>query len=409
MTRSRTAVVAALAAVLVVAAWWTLRAAPIPGPTAPVTRGEFADAIELRGELKAARSVTISAPADAGELRILRVAPNGQPISKGALVVEFDASTVERTVREKQSELKGLDAEIAKISAESHGKEEAAVNAESVAGFDVGRAELDYSGRELLPRVDAEQKRLKVLDAQHKQREAQATVVSTRAGTRADLAAARQKREKALRELARAERQLAALTLAAPNDGIVNLLPNWRSGFDRNQPFKEGDRAWAGASIAELPDPASLFAFARADEIERGRLDVGQSVTVRLQALPDRTLRAHVESIGALARTDFTSWPPPKTFELSIALDQLDARLRPGMTAAIRIVVKTMPGVLLVPATAVFNRDGEEVAWVAARRGPEMRRLRVRARNSEVVAVDDGLAEGERVLLVDPTPAGGAK
>jgi hypothetical protein len=38
-----------------------------------------------------------------------------------------------------------------------------------------------------------------------------------------------------------------------------------------------------------------------------------------------------------------------------------------------------------------------------------MRRLRVRARNSEVVAVDDGLAEGERVLLVDPTPAGGAK
>jgi multidrug resistance efflux pump len=409
MTRRRAGLVSAVAAVLVVVAWWNLRAAPIPGPTAPVTRGEFADAIELRGELKAGRSVTISAPADAGELRIMHVAPNGQPIAKGAVVVEFDASTVDRTVREKQSELKGLDAEIQRISAESRGKEEAAANAESASGFDVGRAELDYSARDLLPRVDAEQRRLKVLDAQQKQREAQATVVSTHAGSRADLATARQKREKALRELARAERQLVALTLAAPNDGIVNLLPNWRSGFDSNQPFKEGDRAWAGASIAELPDPASLFAFARADEIERGRLDVGQSVTVRLQALPDRTLRGRVETIGALARTDFTSWPPPKTFELSIALGDLDPRLRPGMTATIRIVVKTMPGVLLVPSVAVFNRDGEEVAWVAARRGPEMRPLRVRARNAEVVVVDSGLAEGERVLLVDPGPAGGTK
>lgn len=409
MTRGRAGLGAVAVAVLVLLAWWNLRAAPIAGPTAPVTRGDFSDAVELRGELKAGRSVTISAPADAGELRIMRVATNGQPIAKGALVVEFDASTVERTVREKQSELKGLDAEIDRISAESRGKEEAAVTAESSAGYDVGRAELDYSARELLPRVDAEQKRLKMLDAQQKQREAQATVTSTRAGTRADLAAARQKREKAQRELARAERQLAALTLTAPNDGIVNLLPNWRSGFDSNQSFKEGDRAWAGASIAELPDPASLFAFARADEIERGRLDVGQSVTVRVQALPDRTLRGHVQTIGALARTDFTSWPPPKTFELSIALDDLDARLRPGMTAAIRILVKTTPGVLLVPATAVFNRDGDEVAWVAARRGPEMRRLRVRARNADVVVIDEGLAEGERVMLVEPTPAGGAK
>jgi multidrug resistance efflux pump len=409
VTRRRAAVAGTTVATLVVAAWWTLRAAPAAGPTAAVTRGEFADAVELRGELKAGRSVTVSAPADAGELRILRVAPNGQPIAKGALVVEFDASTVERTVREKQSELKGLDAEISKISAEARGKEEAAVTAESSAGFDVGRAELDYSARDLLPRVDAEQRRLKVLDAQQKQREASAAVVSTRAGTRADLAAASQKREKALRELARAQRQLAALTLVAPNDGIVNLLPNWRSGFDSNQPFKEGDRAWAGASIAELPDPASLFAFARADEIERGRLDVGQQVSVRVQALPDRTLRGHVRSIGALARTDFTSWPPPKTFELSIALDDLDARLRPGMTASIRIVVKTTPSVLLVPSGAVFNRDGDEIVYVAARRGPELRRLRVIARNAEVVAVDAGVADGDRVLLVDPNPAGGAR
>ena len=272
------------------------------------------------------------------------------------------------------------------------------------------RAELDYSARDLLPRVDAEQKRLKVLDAEQKRREAKASVASARAGTRADLAAAEQKRDKAKRELARAERQMASLTLVAPNDGLVNVLPNPRSGgFDRTQPFKEGDRAWSGAPLAELPDPTSLFASARVDEIERGQLEIGQPVIVRVQAVPDREFRGRIRSIGALARADFTTWPPPRTFEVSVAIDESDARLRPGMTATIRVVVRTTADMLLVPSAAVFNRSGDEITWVAARRGPEMRRLTVRARNADIVAVSEGVAAGDRVLLTEPIVDGGRR
>lgn len=392
-------------------AWGMMRPTATTLPTAEVTRGEFADAVQVRGELKASRSMILVAPADAGELRIVKLAPNGESIAKGAVVVEFDASTVERTLQEKRSELKGFEAEIARIRAEARGKEEAAVTADATAGYDVERAELDYSAREILPRVEAEQRRLKVLDAEQKRREARSTVESTRAGTRADMAAAEQKRNKARRELERAERQVASLRLFAPGDGIVNILPNPRSGgFDRSQAFKEGDRAWSGAPIVELPEPASLFASARVDEIERGQLDTGQAVLVRVQAVPDRELRGHLQSIGTLARADFTTWPPPRTFEVSVALDDADPRLRPGMTATIRVVVRTLAGVLLVPASAVFSHEGDEVAWVAGRRGPEMRRLAVRARNADVVAVDSGLSAGDRVLLSDPTvAAGGAR
>src|SRR3954447_3060592 len=97
--------------------WWTVQPVAISEPTAPVTRGQFADAVEVRGELKASRSVMLIAPADAGELRIVKIAPNGEPVKQGAVVVEFDASTVQRTVEEKRSELKGLEAEIARITA----------------------------------------------------------------------------------------------------------------------------------------------------------------------------------------------------------------------------------------------------------------------------------------------------
>ena len=41
-------------------------------PTAVAERGTFVDAVQVRGEIKAGRSVTIVAPPDAGELRIVK-------------------------------------------------------------------------------------------------------------------------------------------------------------------------------------------------------------------------------------------------------------------------------------------------------------------------------------------------
>ena len=65
----------------------------IPGvPTFQVKRGEFLDALEIRGQLKAMKSVTITAPANAGDLQILKIAADGTQVKKGDVVVEFDPS-----------------------------------------------------------------------------------------------------------------------------------------------------------------------------------------------------------------------------------------------------------------------------------------------------------------------------
>jgi len=49
-------------------------------PTADVTRGEFVDAIELRGEIRPLRSVVLSSPMQSGELQILKLASNGSKV-----------------------------------------------------------------------------------------------------------------------------------------------------------------------------------------------------------------------------------------------------------------------------------------------------------------------------------------
>lgn len=80
-------------------------------PTAVAERGTFVDAVQVRGEIKAGRSVTIVAPPDAGELRIVKLAPSGTVVKKGDTLIDFDGTTVARTVEEKRSEVRGFEAQ----------------------------------------------------------------------------------------------------------------------------------------------------------------------------------------------------------------------------------------------------------------------------------------------------------
>jgi RND family efflux transporter MFP subunit len=405
MNRRRVALtvltIVGLAAVL----GWATRGVAPSLPTAVVERGTFVDAVQIRGEIKAGRSITIIAPADAGDLRITKLVRTGTLVKKGDVLIEFDASTVTRTVEEKQSEMRGFEAQIEQVRSESQTVEQTSVTAEATAGYNLNVAKLDYSARPILSRVEGEQKGLKVDDAGHKLHEASSKLSSDRVAGSAKLAGVTGKRRKSEHDLVKAEGQLHALQVTAPADGIVSLLRNWRSGNWMNpQDFKEGDRVWAGASIAELPDVASLFGSARVDEVERSRVAIGQQATVRVEALPDRELRAHVDTIGALAKADFTSWPPPRNFDVRVAFDDRDDRLRPGMTATIRIATETLRDVVTVPAQAVFSNGGADVVYVVKGGGAERRVVTVERRNADRAALKGGIEPGDRVALVEPTP-----
>ena len=86
-------------------------------PTFQVKRGEFLDALEIRGQLKAMKSVTITAPANAGDLQILKIAADGTQVKKGDVVVEFDPSKTQQDLAQDQSVLKSSQAEIEQVRA----------------------------------------------------------------------------------------------------------------------------------------------------------------------------------------------------------------------------------------------------------------------------------------------------
>ena len=262
-------------------------------PTALVTKGPFVDTLEIRGEIRPVKSIVLSSPMQSGELQILKLAKNGTMVKPGDVVVQFDPSTLQRTIQEKQSELKQADAEIEQAQAQTRIAKEQNATAAMKTGYDIERAKLDVSKGDTVSRLDNEQAKLAVVDAQQRERELQVKIKSDQTGAEADVSAKRRKREKALFDLRRAEQGLQNLQLRAPSAGMVNILPNFRSGsmFGGQQEFQEGDRAWPGAAILELPDLSSVHLAARLDESDRAGCNGSRMPRCGSRRSPARTSR----------------------------------------------------------------------------------------------------------------------
>ena len=134
----------------------------------------------IRGEIKALRSQSLTAPSDAGDLRILELAANGSKVRKGDVVIAFDATALKQRFDEKQSDLRASQAEIAKADAEGRLKLEEFTTGRVTAEFDVERAKLDVKAGELQSRFDEQKARLGLSDKEQKLRETD-TVLSTAA------------------------------------------------------------------------------------------------------------------------------------------------------------------------------------------------------------------------------------
>jgi multidrug resistance efflux pump len=241
-------------------------------PTVEVKKGEFVDTLEIRGDIKPFKSIVLTSPMQSGELQIVKLAKNGAMVTAGDLLVQFDGSTLQRTIQEKQSELRQSDAEIEQARAQSRLTEEQNATALMKARYDIDRARLDVDRGDTVARIENDKAKLTLSDSQQRLRELEEKIKSDRTSAEADVAAKSRKREKALFDLQRAERGLKNLELRAPGAGMVNILPNYRSGNmfgGGEQEFREGDRAWPGAAIVELPDLSSVHLEARLDESDR--------------------------------------------------------------------------------------------------------------------------------------------
>jgi multidrug efflux pump subunit AcrA (membrane-fusion protein) len=288
--------------------------------TAKVERRTFVRTLRLSGTLEAVRSYSLLAPrltgGDFGNMILTKLTPGGTRVKKGDLLAEFDREAQLKTFMDKQAEYRDLvnqieskqaEAEIEQTRAQARLQEEQDLTDLEKARYDVQCAKLEVSKAENLSKLEGEKNKLLLADAEQHLKEEEEKLVSGRAKAAADIDGKKQKREKSLRDVQVTEQDIALLTLRAPQDGMVTIRPNWRASrwsSDSAPPFKEGDRAWQGARIAEFPDISTLRVNGRVDEADRGRVKEGQPATGReakeqLEASVTAGLKPRPSSMGS--------------------------------------------------------------------------------------------------------------
>ena len=134
--------------------------------------------------------------------------------------------------------------------------------------------------------------------------------------------------------LERAKNNLLHTRISAPVSGT--LLYKNMSFQKETRKAQIGDSLWNRQGFAVIPDMSSMIALTKIRENEIGTIEIGQQVTLRPEAYSNTLLFGQVDAIGSLASDINTE--STRYFEVRIALDQPDKRLRPGMTASASIL-----------------------------------------------------------------------
>jgi HlyD family secretion protein len=366
--------------------------------TVPVKRGNLALTADVEGEIRALRSTEIGPPVvrDNWEYKITLLAAEGATVHRGDRLVAFDASPLLRALDEKRAELDESSKRIERqeLETESQGRDLELQLAESESRLLKARSKSEVP-EELRAHNEVRATLLELRGAEEEGASLRARIAALRDSQEASLKALRSQRDRARARVAELEAAVQAMTVTAPQDGIVIYKTGWR-----DEKRKVGDTVWFGEKLLQLPDLSTLYAEGDVDEADAALLAVGQRARLRLEALPDQDLGATVTRIARTVRRK-SARVPSKVFRVQITFDHAIEALRPAMRFRGEIDTRRVPGALIIPREDVFPRPAGPVVWVRQLWAFQERPVQLGAQGRHEVQVVSGLVEGERVATTD--------
>lgn len=377
-------------------------------PVAKVKQGDFILSVRTRGEIRSVRSEILSAP-QVPDLRITKLAESGKPVRRGDVIVEFDAAQQDQTLLERNTSVRTVDSEMVQMKASQRMANESDGMNKMTSEYNLERAKLEASKAEVISEIEGAKNRIDVGISEGELNQVKTVIISHKVTQQADLDRLQQKKDKYVRDADRVRGYMSKMVVRAPIDGILNLLPNSRSqgSFGSSPPpFKEGDRAWTGAPIAEIPDLSHMRIDLKLDEVDRGRLSLAMEGKIRVDAIPDQEFFGTLDWISPIASVQFRGpFLQEKTFPARANLTSTDPRLRPGMSASAQLILEKTPNSIMIPLRASLSVDGKPAVYVQKGQNFELRRIEVGKRNETDIVVLKGLKMGEIVALENPIEA----
>jgi HlyD family secretion protein len=285
--------------------------------TAPITRGNVVDAVAASGTLQAVTTVQVGSQVS-GNISWLGADFNSI-VKKGQVIARLDPSLMEAQVEQARANVVKAEADLerSRVALEDAQQKLARAN------------QLD--GEQLLPKSDVDEAKVAADSARAQVQSSQAQVVQARAA------------------LNQSRVNVAHTVIEAPIDGIV---------IER--------QVDVGQTVAASLQSPTIFAIAAdltkmevnatIDESDIGRIHAGQAVTFTVDAYPNEPFAGRVEQV----RLQPTVVQNVTTYSTIISAPNSDLKLKPGMTANVKVQIARRDAVTRVPNAALRFKPSPE-------------------------------------------------
>ena len=194
-------------------------------------------------------------------------------------------------------------------------------------------------------------------------------------------------------EIAQAQASVESVTAKIQNAQIVAPISGTVTQFDA----KVGQFASPSTPLVGVMSSTGYEVDAGVSETDVGKISVGNSVTMTLDAFPNETFAGSVFYIAPAE----TNTQGVVSYQVKISFDKHDPRLKSGLTANIDIQTKHKDNVLILPQYAILQNDNgtfvETLAGKIVTTTPIMLGIQDQKGNVEILS---GVTLGEQVINI---------
>jgi HlyD family secretion protein len=365
-----------------------------------VQRVDFPVIVSADGTLEALRSVSITAPQirRMGSFKLMRIVEEGTRVTEGDFLMELDTSSIAEQLREltanfqkvqENRQMKRSDFDIQlknlKLSLEQ-------------AKADLEKLEVKLSSQvDLVSGIEIEETRIR-RDAARKnveslEKKLEYTTKSGQLDLQILLSNERHYRTR-MDELMDA---MDLCTVRAPVDGVVIYE---RFGFE-NEALQIGDNVHGSRPVMQIPDLSSIRARVQVDEVDAGKVKIGQEANIVVNAVQSRSFGGKVAGVCTIL-SEVSPDRPQKVCDTYVELDDIDEKLlRPEMNLKAQIQVDQYPQVVVVPLSSIEEREGRSFVqvWKPETKSFEWREIQLRTNDGLTAVVESGLNGDEKIRV----------
>ena len=195
--------------------------------------------------------------------------------------------------------------------------------------------------------------------------------------------------------IAAAQASLDTVSITAPFDGVITAVE-----------VLEGDLVFPNTVAFRMDDLDQLRVDVRVSEVDISQIQVGQEAILVFDAIQEKEYQGEVVEVSPVG----IQQQGLVTFQVSIQVTDADEQVKPGLTAAVQIIVQKIEGALLIPNRAVRWVKGQQVVYVSTvgenptTEDLEIIPVTIGASSDEFTELIEGdIEEGDFIILNPPS------